>query len=1049
MLLSGTTPLQHLFARLTALLAEFVDASIVLVAIGSGDRARVAYVYQEGRGGAPDVGAIVPSSTTDTVLRTGEAKLYTTLADWPSQNALSLDGAELHLPESAVFVPILFGGATVGALSVQSRVPNAYDADDVALLETCGLYLGARIADEQQREQTAQLEHLALTDALTGLANRRAFDEAFVREWRRCARSGEAFSIALLDVDYFKSFNDTYGHVAGDACLRQVAQAILRCFKRPGDLVVRYGGEEFALVMPATDQEGALRLCESACEAIRALNVPHQESTLGCVTASVGLFTTTPRSDDADSQSALSSADALLYRAKSEGRNRVAAAGYLSEAVPARVRASQRGNVPAPRTSFIGRQTDVELILEGLRRGRLVTIAGTGGVGKTRLALEVARQCTEGYPDGTWFVDLAPLTDAALVVSAIAVAVGVDTGSSGDPLASLAAQLRPQRVLLVVDNCEHVIGEIAHAIDVLLSSCAQLSVLATSREPMHIAGESVHRLPPFDDAAAAVLFRARAIDAGAHLHFDRGDLDAIANICRRLDGLPLAIELAAARTRTLPPSRIQQLIEERFRFLAGGSRTALPRHQTLRGLIDWSYDLLSGMERRIFARLAVFAGSFTAEAAAAVAIETQDRWTAVDTLDALVDKSMLVSVDGERYRLLDSLLDYAREKLRESGEEPMRRMLHASYYAAASDWFLEMADDRPSVAWMPRFELELDDFRAAIEWSLERDLEIAARIAGNLSNAWDASGLHLEGYRTIRRTLEALGESARNPKYAQLWLAAGFAASALFKSTESIEASQVALDLARAADQPLSVAKAIEVIGLAEHRFGRDPKRAHALLKEAVGLCRSLRKPLRTAAVLANYAASLIRGGDLEEARACFEEAAALGQSAGDASRAGNAEVNLAEIEFALGRIDRACEIARHCVETFRSNASALKLANALANFASYEAVADRPQEAAPAAREAIALAKPYEAEAHVAIAAQALALCKAQGGSWEEAARLLGFADAVYDRRGAQREPTEATVRYCIVESLARSATQPEIEAEMSLGRALDLDALFRLAMD
>ena len=1049
LLLSEAAPLEQLFERLTRLLAEFVDASVVLVAVGTSATAGIAYVYQDGRGGSPDDAAIVPGSTTDVVLRSGEAKLYATRSDWPSQSALSLGGSPLDLPESAIFVPILFGGATVGALSVQSRCKGSYDADDVALLETCGLYLGARIAEAQRREQTAQLEQMALTDALTGLANRRAFDDTFDREWRRCARSDVAFSVGLVDIDYFKTFNDTYGHMAGDACLRQVAQAMLHCFKRPGDLVARYGGEEFALIMPGTDADGALQLCESVCDAIRSLNLPHQDSSLGRITASVGVFTA-PHPDEADPQAALSSADTLLYRAKSEGRNRVAAAGYSSETPPAHVRMHYRTNLPAPRNSFIGRESDLALIGEGLRRGRLVTIAGTGGVGKTRLALEVARASIDSLPNGVWFVDLATIADSSLVVGAIAIATNVNAGGSSDALCAIADQLRSKQLLLVVDNCEHVVREVARAIDALLSACPNLSVLTTSREPLHIAGEAVHRLTPFDETSAAVLFKARALDAGARSEFDAADLEAIVAICRRLDGLALAIELAAARARAMSPARILQLIDERFALLRAGNRATLGRHQTLRTLIDWSYDLLPDAERKIFARLAIFAGSLSAEAAAAVAMDTEDRWAAADALDALADKSMIVTLEGERYRLLDSLREYAGEKLRERGEEPVRRMLHARYYEAEAERLARLSSEASPKAWTTAFEADLDDYRLALDWAGGNDTELLARILGNVGRAWDSAGLQLEGYRRCETAVAALGDAAKNPAYVTLWIALSWAAGNLLKTLRSRETAEVALEQARSLNDRALTAEALQLIGMAEQRLGNDPHRAVALLGEALEIFRAQRKPLnKILSVLEHYASALERLGDLETARKHHHEVADLALQFGDERTASGAAVNLAEVEFALGRVDAACSAAERSVELLRTHGTPLNLANALANLASYNAVAGRLSVATEAVHHAVALAKSHDAEGHVAVAAQALALCEAQLGNLGKAATLLGFVDAVYDRRGAQREPTEAAVRRALVEQFRGRSAELETNEAMELGRRLDLDVIYRLVME
>ena len=1043
LLLSGGEPVDALFGRLAALLAEFVDASIVLVATSHEKDARIAFVFQDGSGGKPDDDAVKRGSTTESVLRTGTARVYAAADAWPNQNALALNGRALELPESAIFVPIAFGGATVGVLSVQSRIRAAYDTDDVALLETCALYLGARIAGARQREQSAEFERLASVDALTGLANRRAFDETVVREWRRCARAGEPIAIALLDVDYFKAFNDAYGHLAGDAALRQVARAILNSLRRSSDFAARYGGEEFALILPGTDAAGAVALCESIAGAIRTLGIPHQASSLGIATASIGAYATHPGTDE-DPQAAVALADALLYRAKGAGRNRVVAQEYESQAPPAHPRAQARHNLPAPRSSFLGRESDVAMVGESLRRGRLVTISGAGGIGKTRLAIEVAREAVEAFAGGVWFVDLAPVADAELVVSTIARAAGADVRGASDPLAALADRLAAQRILLLLDNCEHLIGEIARVADRLLAACPNVSVLTTSREPLRIAGEALYRLEPLPPERAVELFRDRARDAGGTL-----DGEVAAAICSRLDGIALAIELAAARVRTLSPARILELLDDRFDLLREGNRALPARQQTLLASIAWSYALLEEREKRTFRRVGLLAGSFTAEAVRAIAFGGAGGWEAVDSLSELVDKSMVVAVDEVRYRLLDSMRDFAIAELTAAGETESAAAAHAEFFAAESGRMARENDDRPDHEWRARHRDDIDNFRAALDWAFSRGRDdLITVLVGNLHPYWNMSALDDEGMRRSEAALAFLGERAREPRFAIVWIAVAWCANTLLRNRRSLEAAETALELARAGGDELLEGAALRVIGLDHHRLGDDPALAEAALAQAVEINRRIGRPMRAVNSLIDHATSLLRTGDLERARIQLVEAADLARARGWPRQILDAEANLAEIEFALGNVDEACALARRCVEAYRNRPLRLTYANALSNLASYLCSGGHDLEAAERAREALSVARAFAHEPSVALAAQVIALCDARAGAVSRAAQLLGYADAVYVRRDAQREPTEASVRDAIMRELCARMAAASIERELSKGREFEVEDACRLAL-
>jgi non-specific serine/threonine protein kinase len=439
---------------------------------------------------------------------------------------------------------------------------------------------------------------------------------------------------------------------------------------------------------------------------------------------------------------------------------------------------SARHNLPASLTSFIGREHELADVQARLADGRLLTLTGVGGCGKTRLALEVARALLDRYSDGVWLVELGPLADPTLVPHSVAAVVGVRESAGQSTVAALAARLRTRRLLLVLDNCEHLLDGCARLVDALLRACPDVRVLATSREALGITGEidwrvpslpvpDPRRLPPLAELRqnpAVQLFAERAVAAQSPFVLTDRNAHAVAQVCARLDGIPLALELAAARVAALSVDQLAARLDQRFRLLTGGSRAALPRQQTLRATLDWSYDLLSEAERCLLTRLAVFAGGWSLEAAEAVcAGEPLDRTDLVDLLLRLVRKSLVVAEEDpggiERYRLLETVRQYARERLVAAGEAEAIHQQHANHFLA----YVEAQDpeqllrtrtlqtqqarmlltERPL---LDHLEREQDNLRAALRWWIESlDADRALRQAAALFPIWHFRGSLTEG----------------------------------------------------------------------------------------------------------------------------------------------------------------------------------------------------------------------------------------------------------------------------------------------------------------
>ena len=416
-----------------------------------------------------------------------------------------------------------------------------------------------------------------------------------------------------------------------------------------------------------------------------------------------------------------------------------------------------RSTVPAPLTPLVGRDDELRDLTRLFADHRFVTLVGPGGVGKTRLAIEVAREQSASLASGACLVELAPVGDPAGVRAAITSALDLP-----DPN-QLAARIGSHDLLLVLDNCEHVITEAAEVAEDLLGRCPGLRLLATSREGLRVGGETIWPVPPLAADDAVHLFLARAQAAGAQLTTSAELLDAVSEICVRLDGLPLAIELAAARTRAFPIQQLSTRLNDRFRLLTGGSRTALPRQQTLRAVVDWSYELLFDDEQRVFERLAVFPGGCDLATAESVcADETLDAADLADIIQALVDKSLVIAKpagDDLRFTQLQTLAQYGREKLAERGDSERIRDAMAAHYAAlcARSPAAYIGDEQR--AWLVAIDREQDNLRGALEWAVANDdAETALTIAGGAGWLHWLAGTSVEGLRWVEAAFACGGE---------------------------------------------------------------------------------------------------------------------------------------------------------------------------------------------------------------------------------------------------------------------------------------------------
>ncbi len=557
-------------------------------------------------------------------------------------------------------------------------------------------------------------------------------------------------------------------------------------------------------------------------------------------------------------------------------------------------------NLPAARTSFIGREHELVEVKRELAMTRLLTLTGAGGSGKTRLALEVGKDLVGAYPDGVWLVELAPLSEGELVPQSVATVLGVRERPAQSLTDALAEHLRTKDLLLVLDNCEHLVDDVALLIEALLDSCPRLRVLTTSREVLSIPGEVSRPVPllslpevgrpltveALESCSSARLFVERASCKSSAFFLTPKNAKAVAEICLRLDGIPLAIELTATRVGALSVKQISNRLGDSLKLLTGGGRATAPRHQTLKGALDWSYDLLSRPERKLFGRLSVFAGGWTLEAAESVGagddIEEED---VLDLISNLVDKSLVeVQEDRDgaiRYRMLEPVRQYAQARLQGSGEAEPVQCRHAAFFLALAEEAEPELRGARQATWLDRLEREHDNLRASLSYSLEREeVGLGLRLGGALGRFWYIRGYLSEGRRWLDAALDKEGSfpaSARARALARTgWLACeqGDYESSAARSKESLALSR------KVGDVP-GIATALSILGWTA-LFQNELERASELTEESVTLHRESGDTALVARAVVILGLVAVARRDHERAEALGRENLMLSREAGD-----------------------------------------------------------------------------------------------------------------------------------------------------------------------
>jgi predicted ATPase/DNA-binding SARP family transcriptional activator len=693
---------------------------------------------------------------------------------------------------------------------------------------------------------------------------------------------------------------------------------------------------------------------------------------------------------------------ALFERLRSEVRQRALRGGSRSETPGLQVADDRqpsnlgpatgpRGNLPQPLSAFIGREKECREVRACLSSARLLTLTGTGGIGKTRLALRIADECAGEYADGAWFVNLAALADAALVPQVVAHALRVPEAPGCPLMETLQDALGVRQLLLVLDNCEHLIDACARLADTLLSRCPHLRILATSRQALRLTGETVWPVSPLSlpepgareterrtpealmEFEAIHLFVERAAAASSGFALGESNASATAEVCRRLDGIPLAIELAAARLRALPIEQIAARLDDRFRLLTGGSRAALPRQQTLRATLDWSYDLLSEPERILLRRLSVFAGGWTLEAAEAVCADDQGPTTndqregadvgrsswvlgrdeILDLLASLVEKSLVVYEEpgthaagyprsgsrcaGARHRLLETVRQYFSERLLESGEGDATRGRHLDYFLALAEAAEPQLTGAQQVEWLERLETEHDNLRAALAFSRSdvglrmSDLpssEMGLRLAGALWRFWSVRGYLTEGRDRLAQALASAPEASASRAKALEKAGSLAYRQADYRAARSLQEESLAIR--RELGDRAGIAASLRNLGLVAYSQG-DYGVARALQEESLAIGRELGNRRGIAASL-NCLGVLIahQQGDYGAARLLYEASLAIRRELGDRVGIADSLRNLGSVAYQQGDYGAARSLFEESLQVRRELGDRLGIAGSL-----------------------------------------------------------------------------------------------------------------------
>ncbi len=783
-------------------------------------------------------------------------------------------------------------------------------------------------------------------------------------------------------------------------------------------------------------------------------------------------------------------------------------------------------NLPRQLSSFVGRERELSHLKELVGDASILTLTGAGGCGKTRLALRLAHSLLSDFPDGVWLMELAPLSDPSRVPSAALTALGLREQSGKPIMQTILEHLTNKKVLFVLDNCEHLLEACARFVDEILVAGADDKVIATSREALGVRGEVSYRVPSLSlpvngtsqaselmkyESIALFVERARSAKPGFSLTDATGP--AVAKICRRLDGIPLAIELAAARVKVLSVDQIHSKLDDRFRLLTGGSRTALERHQTLRAAIAWSYGMLTEDEKHMFRSVGVFAGGWDLEAATKIcclpdssnpeACRILDEFEVLDLLSHIVDKSLVVVEEGEgtdaRYRLLETVRQFAQEEARTATEEADNRTRHLTYYLDLAERAESKLVGPEAATWLQRLQSEHENLLAALQWSKTQPdgVETGLRLALSICRFWDIRGYLSVAVQNLSELLELAAGSGKpdhppRPLVARASNAAGWLALARDDRTLARKVLEQALSICRELGDQRGIANSLSNLSFAATREN-DYATARKCGEEALEIRRQLNEPGAIALSVNNLSLIAIEQGDLVQARAWCNEAMAinrkLGNRYGIAMNLGNlgkcalnlGEFNVArslleealginrdlgnrpflaanmrdlgEIACRCGDFDAALSLTQQSLDIFREIDERREMAESLLNLGVVERLRGKPMDARRCLEQCLELCCELGSRSVVADCLEQIGALAVANAAAEQGLRLLGAADAIRQSIGLPLVPSDIPEHDRVLLSARtamESAGSDAADAAEQAGRALVADgATWQAAAD
>jgi len=694
--------------------------------------------------------------------------------------------------------------------------------------------------------------------------------------------------------------------------------------------------------------------------------------------------------------------------------------GLPSDFPPLKSLDARTQNLPIQLTSFVGREQEMDEVKGLLRSTRLVTLTAMGGTGKTRLSLQVGADLIDEFADGVWFVELAPLSDARLVAQALATILGIKEQPDESLTDTVVKRIGEKEMLLILDNCEHLVMACAEMCEALLSSCPGVRILASSRELLRISGETAYRVPslPSPDSnavpraeslsryAAVRLFVDRALAVKASFQVTDSNAPAVASICRRLDGIPLALELAAARLRSMSVEELNQRLDRRFHVLTGGARTALPRQQTLRALIDWSYDLLNAIEQAMFRRLAVFVGGWVLQAAEQVcAGEDVGEDQVLDLLDSFVDKSLVIAEERNgmtRYRMLETVREYARERLNEAKDGDAVQARHLEFFLALAEEAGSSLTGPKQGEWLELLDLERENLLAAHGACdrAENGSALGLRLVHALKRYWFSRGLMMLGQRVTVEALARTGAQVRDLSRCRALFAAGQFTPVLGRYSE-----------------------------------------ARPYLEESLAIAHEIGDEWLSASITTTLAIATVGQGDRAAARGHFDEAIVLSRKSGNKRELGCALNGLAQLDRMEGGLDAADALYRQSLALMRELGDRETEALILLNLAIVALGRRSGAQARQILHEVLAISVELQSKATGQCVLDICAALAALNGEWTRAARFFGIVEAQTEQTGYHRDPAdEAFLAPTITEARDRLGAET-FNSAASEGRALSYD--------